>query len=88
MKELKCPYCNSKAKIIPFICQITELPKPIKLFRGFSIIKMRYRELPVKYTVECSAYCEGFSDSELFVAEDTREKAEAEWEKQANKICE
>lgn len=83
MKSNNCPYCGGKTKVSPFICQVAELPKPIKLFGKWSLIKMRYREIPVKYTVDCVKYCDGFLESQDFSIGDTAKEAIEKW----NDIC-
>lgn len=80
MDKLKsCPYCGGKTVVRPFIYQITELPEPIKLFGKWSLIKMRYREIPCRYCVECVDLCDGFLESEVLVPAETRAKAIEEW---------
>lgn len=78
--ELKaCPYCKGKAVVRPFIFQIAELPEPIKLFGRWSLIKMRYREIPCKFEVECDDLCDGFLECEFFAVGDTKEEAIKQW---------
>lgn len=80
MTELKvCPYCGGKAVVHPFIYQIAELPEPIKLFGKWSLIKMRYREIPCKYEVECANLCDGFLECEVFAVGETKEEAAEKW---------
>jgi len=78
---LNCKHCGGKAEIHPFICRIAELPQPIKLFGRWSLIKMRYREIPINYTVECVDYCDGFCNSQDVAIGDTEEEAIAAWNK-------
>ena len=78
--ELKnCPYCGGKAIVKPFIYQVAELPEPIKLFGRWSLIKMRYREIPCRYCVECDDLCDGFLESEFLAPAETREEAAEKW---------
>ena len=78
--ELKpCPYCGGKAVVRPFIYQVTELPEPIKLFGRWSLIKMRYREIPCRYNVECDDLCDGFLESEILCPAETKDMAIEEW---------
>lgn len=76
-----CKYCGGKATVSPFIYKLAELPKPIKLFGRWSLIKMRYREIPIKYEVCCEEYCDGFSESDDFACGNTREEAIELWNK-------
>ncbi len=86
--ELKpCPFCGGKAVAHPFIYQITELPKPIKLFGRWSLIKMRYREIPMRFTVECQEYCDGFCDDAEIVLEDSKEEAIEAWNRRAEDVA-
>lgn len=85
MAELKpCPYCGSKMEVYPFIYKVVELPQPIKLFGRWSLIKMRYREIPVRYNVECSEYCDGFCDFGDVYFGDTAEEAIEAWNRRAD----
>ena len=80
MAELKaCPFCGGKMIVSPFIYKVLELPKPIKLFGRWSIIKQRYRELPINYTVDCDDFCDGWCNSKIFIVEETEEKAIEAW---------
>lgn len=84
MSELKkCPWCGGKAEVHPFIFKIAELPEPIKLFGRWSLIKMKYKEIPVKYNVECAAWCDGFAEFGDVYIESTKEAAINEWNKKA-----
>lgn len=88
--ELKpCPFCGGKAVATPFIYRLIELPKPIKLFGRWSLIKMRYREIPTSYTVECDDFCDGFmnSDHNLFVVGSTEKEAVDEWNRRSDNAC-
>lgn len=85
MPELgKCPYCGGELKVEPFIYRLEELPKPIKLFGRWSLIKMRYREIPTGYTVECADFCDGFADSCLYAVGLSKGEAIAEWNRKVN----
>ncbi len=80
MMELeKCPYCGGEAVVRPFIYQIAELPEPIKLFGRWSLIKMRYREIPCRYYAECDDLCDGFLEGEIMAPAETREEAAEKW---------
>lgn len=84
MNELKpCPFCGGKASVNPFIFRLEELPKPIKLFGRWSLIKMRYREIPVRYYAECDDFCDGFAESDLITPSETREEAAEVWNRRA-----
>ena len=84
MNELKkCPWCGYDAVVYPFISKIAELPKPIKLFGRWSLIKMRYKEIPVNFTAECSEFCEGFAEFGSFYGGTTKEEAIAKWNNDA-----
>lgn len=83
MIELKnCPYCGGKAVVHPFIYQVAEMPKPIKLFGRWSLIKMRYREIPCNYEVECADFCDGFAEDGVFAVGATKEEAAEKWNKE------
>ena len=83
--ELKpCPYCGGKAIVNPFICRIEELPKPIPLFGRWSLIKMRYREIPCLYTVDCDNLCDGFLEGVIHIVNDTKEGAIKAWNEVAD----
>ena len=83
-KMLKpCPFCGGKAVAHPFLCQIAELPKPIKLFGRWSLIKMRYREIPVSYEVECANFCDGFAENGVLAIGKTQKEAVEEWNRRA-----
>lgn len=80
MIELKkCPWCGAEAVVYPFISRIAELPKPIKLFGRWSLIKMRYKEIPVTYSAECSEFCEGFAEFGDLYGAPTKEEAIQKW---------
>lgn len=80
MAELKpCPYCGGKVNVNPFILRIEELPKPIKLFGRWSLIKMRYREIPCNYVAECDDFCDGFMDGAIFAVGETKQEAADVW---------
>ena len=80
MTELKkCPWCGAKAIVYPFVSQIAELPKPIKLFGRWSLIKMRYKEIPVNYSAECSEFCDGFAEECDLCVGATQEEAIKNW---------
>ena len=78
-----CPFCGGEAKVHPFIYQIAELPKPIKLFGRWSLIKMRYREIPCNYEVECKEFCDGFVEGGLTAFGTTQEEAIEAWNRRA-----
>ena len=84
--ELKpCPFCGGKVSAIPFIYKLAELPKPVKLFGGWSLIKMRYREIPCKYVAECDDYCDGFLTDSFVAFGDTKQEAIEAWNRRADK---
>ena len=74
-----CPHCGGTVSVHPFIYRIAELPKPIKLFGRWSLIKMRYREIPCKYTVECDDYCDGFCEDSFVAFGETKQEAIEVW---------
>ena len=77
-----CPYCGGKATVHPFVYRVVELPKPIPLFGRWSLIKMRYKEIPCSYTAECADFCDGFCDGDLFAVGETPESAVETWNNQ------
>lgn len=80
MNELKkCPWCGCDAIVYPVICNIKELPKPIKLFGSWSLIKMRYKEIPVIYSAECSEFCDGYAEFGAEYVGKTIEEAIEKW---------
>lgn len=84
MNELKkCPWCGCNAVVYPFMSRIAELPKPIKLFGRWSLIKMRYKEIPVLYSAECSEFCEGFAEFGGLYDGITKEEAIEKWNNNA-----
>ena len=84
-EELKpCPFCGGEAGANPFIYQVVELPKPIKLFGRWSLLKMRYREIPINYSVECADFCDGFCESDIIAVGATKEEAIEAWNRRVS----
>ena len=79
MKLKPCPFCGGEAEVSAFVYKIKELPKPIKLFGKWSLIKMRYREIPTRYIVDCKKFCNGFANSSLIAMGTTEEEAIEQW---------
>ena len=79
-----CPFCGGKMVATPFICKVAELPKPIRLFGKWSLIKMQYREIPCNYVVECDDYCDGWFTSDIHIIEDTKAKAIENWNRRSD----
>ena len=80
MIELKpCPWCKGKATVNVFISQVAQLPEPKKLFGRWSLIKMRYKELPLSYSAECAEFCDGYADYCGACFGKTPEEAAAAW---------
>lgn len=80
MNELKkCPWCGCAARVYPFIANIKELPQPIKLFGRWSLIKMRYKEIPVVFSAECSEFCDGYAEFGAAYIGHTKEEAIEKW---------
>lgn len=84
MNEIKnCPWCGSEAIVYPFISRIQEVPKPIKLFGRWSLIKMSYKDIPKIYEVECSKFCDGYAEFGDLYAGKTIEEAVEKWNTEA-----
>ena len=81
-----CPFCGAKVKIEPFVCRIAELPKPFRLFGKWSLIKMRYREIPLDYSAECSKFCNGFAESQIFIIGKTKAETQKLWNEMVLKV--
>ena len=79
MEPKRCPWCGMRPITEPFMHRVVEVPRPIKLFGRWSLIKMKYKEIPVKYTTECSEWCDGFSDYASGYFGDTPEESLAQW---------
>lgn len=82
----RCPWCESDAKVHTFISKIVELPTPKRLFGKWSLLKMRYKDIPIQYCVECSAFCEGFAKFSDVCCGNTIEEATIAWNEMVNRI--
>ena len=81
-----CPWCGAKATTHSFISRIAELPEPKKLFGRWSIIKMRYKDIPLTFSTECSAYCEGFCEYADLYTGSTPDEAVEDWNRRAGAV--
>lgn len=83
MKVNRCPFCNSKSHIYPFIAKYETIYEPKHLFKQYYFLKAHTKEIPIYWTVECSNYCdewiEQYNKKDSIIAKETKEDAIKEW---------
>ena len=85
MKPNRCPFCNSKATIYPFICQVNLIYEPKFLFKDYYLVKAHSKDIPIYWTVECSKFCKEwdneYNNKDSLIAKENKEEAIEKWNK-------